>query len=342
MSQLLDFTSSGIYCPIADVYIDPWRPVDRAIITHAHADHARIGNRSYLAHTDSVPLLKHMLGAYINIEGVGYNQPFYINGVQFSLHPAGHIVGSAQVRVEYKGEVWVVTGDFKLVDDKISQPFEPLKCDVLITDSTFGLPIFEWQPQEIVFEDINNWWLGNTENNQVSVIIGYTLGKTQRLLHHLERSIGPVYAHGSIETVNQVLRNQGINIANVHKLDMKKPLERNALILAMPSIIYSPLIKDLAPCSIAAASGWMSLRGARNTPNIDKGFILSDHADWHQLIQSVKETGARKIFLTSSGYSSAFSRWLVENGYDVTEIETKFTGEIKEIEETLGVGVDSF
>jgi putative mRNA 3-end processing factor len=342
MSQLLDFTSSGIYCPLADVYIDPWRPVDRAIITHAHADHARIGNRNYLAHTDSVPLLKHMLGAYISIEGVEYNQPFYINGVKFSLHPAGHIVGSAQVRVEYKGEVWVVTGDFKLVDDKISRPFEPLKCDVLITDSTFGLPIFEWQPQEIVFEDLNNWWLGNTENNQVSVVIGYTLGKTQRLLHHLERSIGPVYAHGSIETVNQVLRNQGINIASVRKLDMNRPLERNSLILAMPSIIYSPLIKELTPCSIAAASGWMSLRGARNTPNIDKGFVLSDHADWHQLIQSVKETGASKIFLTSSGYSSAFCRWLVENGYDVTEIETKFTGEIKEIEETLGVGVDSF
>lgn len=342
MSQLLEFTSSGIYCPTADVFIDPWRPVDRAIITHAHADHARIGNRSYLAHNDSVPLLKHMLGEYISIEGVEYNQPFYINGVQFSLHPAGHILGSAQVRVEYKGEVWVVTGDFKLVDDKISQPFEPIKCDVLITDSTFGLPIFEWQPQEIVFEDINNWWLENSENDNLSVVIGYTLGKTQRLLHHLERSIGPVYAHGSIETVNKVLRKQGINIPTVEKLDMNKPLERNSLVLAMPSIIYSPLIKDLSPCSIAAASGWMSLRGARNTPNIDKGFVLSDHADWHQLIQSVKETGARKIYLTSSGYSSAFSRWLEENGYDVTEVETKFTGEIKEIEETLGVGVDSF
>lgn len=342
MSQLLEFTSSGIYCPVADVYIDPWRPVDRAIITHAHADHARIGNRSYLAHADSVPLLKHMLGEYINIQGVAYNEDFTINGVKFSLHPAGHILGSAQVRVEYKGEVWVVTGDFKLVDDKISQPFEPLKCDVLVTDSTFGLPVFQWKPQEIVFEDINNWWLGNSENNNVSVVIGYTLGKTQRLLHHLERSIGPVYAHGSIETVNQILRRQGVKLKEIEKLDMNRPLERNSMILAMPSIIYSPLIKDLSPCSIAAASGWMSLRGARNAPNIDKGFILSDHADWHQLIQSVKETGARKIFLTSSGYSSAFSRWLEENGYDVTEVETKFTGEIKEIEETLGVGVDSF
>ena len=342
MSQLLDFTSSGMYCPMADIYIDPWKPVDRAIITHAHADHARIGNRSYLAHTDSVPLLKHMLGEYIDIEGVEYGTPIYINGVKISLHPAGHILGSAQVRLEYKGEVWVVTGDFKLVDDKISQPFEPLKCDVLVTDSTFGLPIFEWQPQQTVFNDINQWWFNNTEKESVSVVIGYTLGKTQRLLHHLERSIGPIYAHGSIETVNQVLRRQGINIPQVEKLDFGRSVPRNSLVLAMPSIIYSPMLKELQPYSIAAASGWMALRGARKTPNIDKGFVLSDHADWGQLKQSVQETGAKKIFLTNSGYSSAFSRWLLENGYDVTEVATKFTGEIKEIEETLGVGVDSF
>ncbi len=342
MSQLLDFTSSGIYCPVADVYIDPWKPVDRAIITHAHADHARIGNRSYLAHHASVPLLKHMLGEYIDIQGVEYGQTLYENGVKISLHPAGHIVGSAQVRLEYKGEVWVVTGDFKMVDDGISKPFEPLKCDVLVTDSTFGLPIFEWQPQQVVFDDINRWWYQNTENDTVSVIIGYTLGKTQRLLNHLERGIGPVYAHGSIETINQVLRRQGINLPSVAKLDLGQNVARNSLILAMPSIIYSPILKDVQPYSIAAASGWMSLRGARKAPNIDKGFVLSDHADWNQLIQSVKETGAQKIFLTNNGYSSAFSRWLVENGYDVTEIATKFTGEIKEIEETMGVGVDSF
>ncbi len=342
MIQLLDFTSSGIYCPVADIYIDPWKPVDRAIITHAHADHARIGNRSYLAHKDSVPLLKYMLGEYISIQGVEYNEPFYENGVKISLHPAGHIVGSAQVRLEYKGEVWVVTGDFKLIDDGISRPFEPLKCDVLVTDSTFGLPIFQWQPQQLVFDEINSWWLQNSEDKKVSIVIGYTLGKTQRLLNHLERSIGPVYAHGSIETINQVLRNQGINLPEVQKIDLKQKVDRNALILAMPSIIYSPVIKEIQPYSIAAASGWMTLRGARKTPNIDRGFVLSDHADWNQLMLSVKETGAKRIFLTNSGYSSAFSRWLAENGYDVTEVATKFTGEIKEIEETLGVGVESF
>lgn len=342
MNQLLDFTSSGIYCPVADIFIDPWKPVDRAIITHAHADHARIGNRSYLAHKDSVPLLKHMLGEYIDIQGLEYGVPFYENGVKISLHPAGHILGSAQVRLEYRGEVWVVTGDFKLVDDQISQPFEPIKCDVLVTDSTFGLPIFEWQPQELVFEEIDKWWYENTEAGIVSVLIGYTLGKTQRLLNHLERSIGNIYAHGSIETINQVMRTQGINLPEVKKLDLRQTISRNSLILAQPSIIYSPTLKDLQPCSIAAASGWMSLRGARKTPNIDRGFALSDHADWNQLKTSVKETGANRIFLTNSGYSSAFSRWLIENGYDVTEVATKFTGEIKEIEETLGLGIDSF
>lgn len=338
MKKLIDFTSSGIYCPIADVYIDPWKPVDRAIITHVHSDHARIGNRSYLTHKHSVPLLKNFLGEYIDVQEVEYGETVYMNGVKISLHPAGHIVGSSQVRLEYQGEVWVVSGDFKLTKDDITTPFEPLKCDVLVTDSTFGLPIFNWKAQEEVFGEIDNWWADNKQNGKTSILIGYTLGKTQRLIYHLNKAIGDIYAHGSIEHINQILRKQGVRIPEIKKLELgNHNVPQGSLILAAPAILHSRSLQQVEPYSVALASGWMSLRGTKDLRGVDRGFILSDHADWGQLQQSVKETGAQKIYLTSNGYSSAFSRWLEEEGYDVTEVDTKFTGESREIDDTMGM-----
>lgn len=343
MKQLVDFTSSGLYCPIADLYIDPWKPVDRAIITHAHADHARIGNRAYLAHKDTVPMLKHNLGNYIDFQALEYGETIYENGVKISLHPAGHIVGSAQVRLEYQGEVWVVSGDFKLTSDNISADFEPLKCDVFVMDSTFGLPLFQWKPQDEVFNEINNWWAQNKADGKQSILIGYTLGKTQRLIYHLDKSIGNIYAHGSIEKMNTILRRQGVAIPEINNMSLpgNQPTD-GSLVLAMPNILHSMSLSNLEPYSIAIASGWMSLRGMRNVKGIDTGFILSDHADWAQLQRAVKETGAQKIYLTSSGYSAAFGRWLRDTGYDVTEVATKFTGETGEIMETLGVNPGDF
>lgn len=338
MKQLVDFTSSGLYCPVADLYIDPWKPVDRAIITHAHADHARMGNRSYLTHKDTVPMLKHNLGHYLDCQALEYGETIYENGVKISLHPAGHIVGSAQVRLEYKGEVWVVSGDFKLTSDNISVPFEPLKCDVFVMDSTFGLPVFQWKAQEEVFGEINKWWARNKSEGKQSILIGYTLGKTQRLIYHLDKNIGDIYAHGTIEKVNGILRRQDVPIPNIHSLNQSGTLPNDgSLILGMPNILHSTSLQKLQPYSVAIASGWMSLRGMRKAKGIDTGFILSDHADWGQLQRAVKESGAQKIFLTSSGYSSSFGRWLKDNGYDVTEVETKFTGETGEIMETLGM-----
>lgn len=337
MSQLLDFTSSGIYCPIADVYIDPWKPVDKAIITHAHPDHARMGNRQYLAHKDTVPMLKHSLGEYIEVQAVDYGEVVSMNGVKISLHPSGHIVGSAQVRLEYKGEVWVVTGDFKMGEDNLTKPFEPIKCDVLVTDASFGLPLFKWKSQQEVVNDVNSWWANNSAAGITSILIGYTLGKTQRLIYNLDKSIGDIYAHGTIESVNKVLRKQGVPIPQIKKLETSADAKsKGALILALPSILQSYTLDQLQPHSVALASGWMSLRGASRIRGVDTGFVLSDHADWGQLQSAVKECGAQTIYLTSCGYSSSFSRWLKDAGYKVHEVETKFTGETNEINDLIG------
>jgi putative mRNA 3-end processing factor len=336
MQQLVDFTSSGLYCPVADIYIDPWKPVDRAIITHAHADHARIGNMQYYAHKDTVPLLRHRLGMYINAVALEYGEVLEINGVKISLHPAGHIIGSAQVRLEYKGEVWVISGDYKIENDGISAPFESVKCNVFITESIYGLPLFKWRMQQEVFNEINNWWLENVLKGKNSVLIGYALGKAQRLLCNLNAAIGEIYVHGAIENINQVLRANGINIPSVKTIDHLTDISRirNALIIAPPSSLNSSWFRKFQPCSIAVASGWMALRMARRNKNIDRGFVLSDHADWNQLQHAIRNSGASIVYVTHGCYSS-LARWMEEQGIIFKAVPTKFQGEIDEIRHSL-------
>ncbi|MEM9648606.1 MAG: DNA ligase-associated DEXH box helicase, partial [Bacteroidota bacterium] len=202
---LLAFTDKGIYCAAAKVYLDPWKPVDKAIISHGHADHSRWGHQQYITHKRNVPIVKHRLGN-VSITGKDWGETFVINGVKFSLHPAGHIVGSSQIRVEYKGEIWVFTGDYKIEDDGLATPYETVKCHTFITECTFGLPAFLWTPQEEVFRDINEWWANNKANGQTSVLFGYSLGKAQRLLKHLDPSIGKIFTHGAVENMNEVIR----------------------------------------------------------------------------------------------------------------------------------------
>jgi len=154
--QLIEFTSKGLYCSHGDFYIDPWKPVNKAVITHAHSDHAKAGSNSYLCHHFTKPLLQARLGES-DYQSVEWNDPLYVNGVKISLHPAGHIIGSSQIRVEYNNEVWVVSGDYKTENDELSGSFEPVPCNVFITESTFGLPIYNWQPQSVIYEDVRFW-----------------------------------------------------------------------------------------------------------------------------------------------------------------------------------------
>ncbi len=330
---LLEFTERGIYCPKADVYLDPWKPVDRAVISHGHSDHARWGHKNYLCSATAAPVIRHRL-QLDTIETANYGEPVYIHGVQFSFHPAGHIPGSAQIRVEHKGEVWVFTGDYKLEPDGLSEPFELVRCQNFITESTFGLPVYHWKPQQEIFDEINAWWRKNQSEGRVSVIAGYTLGKSQRLLKNVDVSIGKIIVHGAVDAVNQVMRQQGIALPETHRVtkDSRKQDFDGALVICPPSAVGSPWIRRFLPYSLGIASGWMSLRGARRRRGADRGFPLSDHVDWKSLNIAVRETGAEKVFVTH-GYSEVFSQWLSENGIESHVVKTEYEGELSEMVE---------
>ncbi|MDX1908187.1 MAG: ligase-associated DNA damage response exonuclease [Bacteroidia bacterium] len=325
---LIEFAEQGIYCPRAGVYIDPWRRVPRALITHAHADHARWGMEHYLAHHDSVPVMRQRLGQDISVEGLAYGETVYLNGVAISLHPAGHIPGSAQIRLSYRGETWVVSGDYKTEADGLSTPFEPVRCDTFVTESTFGLPVYRWQPQAEVMAEINAWWHQNAAEGRASLLCAYALGKAQRLLQHLDSGIGPIYAHGAVSAVNEVLRMQGYPIRPtlpIHTGLTSRDF-RQALIIAPPNAIGAAWTRRLEPLSLGIASGWMALRGARRRRAADRGFVLSDHADWDGLNAAVRATGASQVYVTH-GYADIFARWLTEGGLAAGVVETQFEGE---------------
>lgn len=330
---MLRFDSKGIYCPQADVYIDPWEPVNKALITHAHSDHAKPGSNSYLCHNDSVPLLRFRLGQDIKVEGVAYQEAVVINGVRISFHPAGHIIGSAQIRLEYKGEIWVVSGDYKLQQDGVSVPFESVKCHHFITESTFGLPIYKFPTPESVHGDINQWWEKNAAENINSVIIGYALGKSQRILQHLDEAIGHIYTHGAVDNMNRVIEQQGIPLKKTVRVtpEIQKKDFKGDIIIAPPSAIGSSWLNRFAPFSLGMCSGWMQLRGARRRRSADRGFVLSDHGDWKQLNDAVRSSGADNVYVTH-GYKSVYAKWLRETyGLNAFEVETLYESEEEDV-----------
>lgn len=324
---LLTFTDRGIYCPAGDFFIDPWKPTDRALITHGHADHARPGHRRYLATDDAAPVMRHRLGN-IALETARYGERRDIGGVTVSFHPAGHVPGSAQIRVERRGEVWVASGDYKLENDGLSTPFEPVKAHAFITECTFGLPVFRWDRPEDVARSINAWWAANRADGKTSVLGAYALGKAQRILATVDPSIGPILTHGAVEATNQVLRAQGIPLPETVQVtpELDRKSNSGALVLATPSALGTPWMRRFGPSSTGFASGWMRLRGIRRRRAADRGFVMSDHADWSGLNTAIAATGAERVFVTH-GYTSVFRRWLEDQGYDARVVETEFEGE---------------
>ena len=331
--KLLEFTSKGIYCSKADVYLDPWRGVKKAIITHGHSDHARWGSKSYITQIDNVPILKHRLGD-ISVTGKKYGDKFQINGVTFSFHPAGHVPGSSQIRVEYRGEVWVFTGDFKTQDDKISTPYEPIKCNTFITECTFGLPVYKWEEPKIVHGQINKWWAKNKSNGITSLLLGYSLGKIQRLLKNLDPEIGKIYTHGATEKMTEVLRAK-IDFPKTNLITrdtIKKEIEGN-LVLAPPSVLGSVWSRKLGITSSGYASGWMAIRGARRRRAVDRSFVLSDHADWDGLLSAIYSTECENV-ITTHGYTDIFAKYLNEKGLNAMSEKTEYEQETPETENT--------
>ncbi len=314
----------GLYCPAGDFFIDPWRPVDRAIITHAHADHARTGHRHYLAAAPAEGVLRARLGP-VTLQTLAYGERIEHHGVAVSLHPAGHVLGSAQVRLEHGGQVWVASGDYKVAPDRTCAPFEPVRCHVFITESTFGLPIYRWQPDDAVFADINAWWQANAAAGRASVLLCYSFGKAQRILSGVDPAIGPIVVHGAVEPLNRAYRAAGVALPDtltVSDVTDKADLQR-ALVLCPPGAAASPWIKRFGDASDAFASGWMQLRGARRRGGYDRGFVLSDHADWPGLLAAIGATGAQRVIVTH-GSVPVMVRYLGGQGLRAEAFQTEY------------------
>ncbi|HWI79907.1 MAG TPA: ligase-associated DNA damage response exonuclease [Ramlibacter sp.] len=330
MADLVVQRPEGLYCPPGDFYIDPWRPVERAVITHAHSDHARMGHGHYLAARPAEGVLRTRLGE-IDLQTLAYGERILHNGVALSLHPAGHVLGSAQVRLEHGGAVWVASGDYKVAPDKTCAPFEPVKCDVFITESTFGLPIYRWCPDDEIFADINGWWGRNVVAGRASVLTCYSFGKAQRILSGVDPSIGPIIVHGAVEPLNRAYRAAGVELPPTRMvIDIKDKADlKRALVICPPSAAASPWMRRFGDAQTAFASGWMQLRGARRRGGYDRGFVLSDHADWPGLMSAIGATGARRIIVTH-GSVPVMVRYLIEQGLRAEGFDTEYGGDAVE------------
>jgi putative mRNA 3-end processing factor len=341
MSDLLTINENGLYCAEGDFYIDPWRGVERAVITHAHSDHARWGSKKYLATERTSRFLRERVQPAANIQPHAWGEPLTINGVRVSFHPAGHIAGSAQVRVEAGGRVTVASGDYKVDADPTSEAFEPVKCDTFISECTFGLPIYRWPHQDEVKREINAWWRGNQEEGRTSILMGYALGKAQRLLACLDESIGPIGVHGAVLRFVEAYKELGIALPEVVYATAEEApkLKGKGIIVAPPSAAGTTWLRKFGKVSLAFASGWMTVRGMRRQRAADRGFIISDHADWDGLMSAIEQTGAENIWLTH-GATGPMAHWLGEKGYNVRELSTRYTGETDTEGEEESEGAD--
>ena len=326
--MLLRLTDAGLYCEAGDFYVDPWAAVDRAVITHAHGDHVAWGCTHYLTTTEGAGVLRERLPSGAPVQTVEYGRALDVRGVRVSLHPAGHILGSAQVRLERGGEVWAVSGDYKTDPDPTCTRFEPIRCHTFVTESTFGLPIYRWSDQREVLSDINGWWRANQERGRATLLLGYALGKAQRLLAGLDPSTGPILTHGAVERMTAAYRAAGVPLpptTHVALADRDTDWSR-ALILAPPSAEGSTWPRRFGDYATGFASGWMLVRGTRRRRSLDRGFALSDHVDWPGLHAAIAATGAERVWVTH-GYTGPVVRWLRERGLDAHAIATRFAGE---------------
>ncbi|MCS6979912.1 MAG: ligase-associated DNA damage response exonuclease [Flavobacteriales bacterium] len=323
MAELIERRPEGLYVPAADVYIDPWRPVEKAIITHAHSDHARPGHRAYLAHPVTAAVLRARLGAHIWVEEKDYARAFRIQGVRFSLHPAGHIPGSAQVRVEHKGEVWVVSGDYKTSADGISSPIDPQRCHVFITESTFGLPVFQWEAAPLLAERLCSWAAHQLQAGCHVVLSVYSLGKAQRITRLLNEAWIVPYVHPAVAEMSQALQQAGVPVGNFSPLSALENRGETGVILVPPAAEEAVLRRLKGPVVTAACSGWVSIRGFKRRRNLNQGFGISDHADWPGLLATIRHTEATSVRVTH-GFSGPMAQYLSENGLDARPLETAF------------------
>ncbi len=342
---LLSVRPEGVYCEQADIYVDPWRPVPRAVVTHAHSDHARRGSGKYLVADEGLTLARLRLGHDAAIDPLAYGQTVTLNGVQLALHPAGHMRGSAQVRLEYQGQVAVVTGDFKTQVDPTCRAWEPQRCHQLVIESTFALPIYRWDEPVEVIRELIAWWQSNQAGGKTSVLYCYAIGKAQRILGMLrqcEPLPGPIYVHGAIHQGNLAYEESGCALADTHTVRDAAPVTpwNQALILAVPSAHGSRWLRRFGHLSTAMASGWMRIRGTRRRRSLDRGFVLSDHADWTGLLEAVQFSDAESVWVTH-GQAETLARYLSERGHAAQALRTPYRGEWQEAENDEAADTDA-
>ena len=327
MRTLVESTPEGLWCEAGGFHVDPWRPVERAVLTHAHGDHARAGSRSYLCAAPGLELARERTGA-ARIEGLRYGERIGVGDVTLSLHPAGHVLGSAQVRIEHASGTWVVSGDYKTAPDPTCEPLEPQRCDVFVTESTFGLPVYRWPDERELFDEVHRWWLASQREGRTAVLYAYALGKAQRVLARLDASLGPILVHGAVARFVAPYRAAGVRLAeHAHAgVEEAKATRGRALVVAPPSAAGPSWLRKFGATSEALASGWMRIRGARRRRALDRGFALSDHADWPGLVATIRATGAGRVLVTH-GAVEPLVRWLREQGLDAAPLATEYQGE---------------
>ena len=317
-------TTSGLYCPDGDFHVDPWGQVARALITHAHGDHARAGSAAYLCTEATAALLARRFGPDVPVQTISYGEPLRLGATTVSFHPAGHVLGSSQIRIEGAGGVWVVAGDYKRAPDPTCAPFEVVRCDTFITESTFGLPIYRWDAVSSVMADLVSWWDGNRDRGLTSIVFCYTIGKAQRLLAELARVTDrPVLVHGMMVPAIEVYRSRGIAMLPTQTL-IDRPRGTSLageLVLAPLSARGTPWMRRLGDISDAFASGLMRVRGVRRQRAYDRGFVLSDHADWPALLDTISDTGASRVIATH-GHAESLARFLEDQGIDSSVMRT--------------------
>jgi len=327
-ADLIVATRRGLYCPAGEFYIDPWQPVDTAVITHAHGDHLRAGSARYYCAAAGEAVTRTRLPTDAVVTPLPYGQPVTLKEVQISLHPAGHVLGSAQIRIERDGIVWVVSGDYKRDPDPTCAPFEVLACDVFISEATFALPAYRWPDTRAVAADIFAWWQTNKRAGAASILFVYALGKAQRVLAELTRfTEEPVYLHGAVASLVEVYRQCGVAMLPTLPATVAAKADyAGALVLAPPSAAGSTWLRRFGESRTGFCSGWMRVRGNRRRRGYDRGFVLSDHADWPGLIRTIRETRASRVLLTH-GHTEALCRYLVEQGIVAAALETEYGAE---------------
>lgn len=301
LDQWLYPTERGLYCEPAGVFIDPARAVPRAIVTHGHSDHARPGHGSVLATPETIEVMKLRLGAEAagHFEPAALGKPISIGGVTVRLVPAGHILGSAQIVLEWNGQRAVVSGDYKRAADPTCTPFELVPCDVFVTEATFALPVFRHEPAA---REVARLLASLRRNPERAHLVGaYGLGKCQRVIR-LAREAGydaPIYLHGAMIEMTALYQRLGIDLGDIRPVPDVKPAElAGALVLCPPSAVDDRWSRRFPDPVTAFASGWMRIKGRVRQSGVELPLVISDHADWPELIETVLETGAEDVWVT--------------------------------------------